>query len=140
CFTFSPRPIETSLTAAIALPCAVAVTEVADWPPSNWMMLASMQCLAKRPSSFATYGAVCTTFGGAEDTPTSILRIVGQLCASASVWADMAQNAARDRKWSQPFDMAGFLLLVVLLQCRPNFHPTRRSRARRISPPAARAP
>ncbi len=30
------------------------VTAVADAPPSNWMTLASMQRLAKRPSSFAT--------------------------------------------------------------------------------------
>ena len=33
---------------------SAASTAAGDVPPSNWMMLASMQCLAKRPSSFAT--------------------------------------------------------------------------------------
>src|SRR5438876_3885270 len=83
CCTLRPRPIGTSLTAPIAEPCAVAVTDVADWPPSNWTILASMQRLAKKPSSFAMYGEVCTTLGGAEETPTLILRMAGQVCASA---------------------------------------------------------
>jgi hypothetical protein len=38
----------------IAVPCATAVTEVPAAPPSNWMMVASMQRLAKKPSAFAT--------------------------------------------------------------------------------------
>ena len=47
CCTFRPRPIETSLTLTIAVPCAAATAEVCDWPPSNWMMLASMQRFSK---------------------------------------------------------------------------------------------
>ena len=54
CCTLSPRPIDTSLTLTIAEPCAAATAEVCDWPPSNCTMLASMQRLAKKPSSFAT--------------------------------------------------------------------------------------
>ena len=38
----------------IALPCATAVTDVPAAPPSNWMMVASTQCLANSPSAFAT--------------------------------------------------------------------------------------
>jgi hypothetical protein len=38
----------------MAEPCTAAAFEVADWPPSNWMMLGSMQRLAKKPISFAT--------------------------------------------------------------------------------------
>jgi hypothetical protein len=38
----------------MAVPCAAAAAEVADCPPSNWMMLGSMQRLAKKPRSFAT--------------------------------------------------------------------------------------
>jgi hypothetical protein len=53
CCTFMPLPIATSLTATMAEPCTAAAFEVADWPPSNWMILASMQRLAKKPSSLA---------------------------------------------------------------------------------------
>src|ERR1700730_12368886 len=50
------------------------------------MMLASMQRLAKKPSAFAIYGAVCTTLGGATATPTLILRCgPAQVCAEAGV-------------------------------------------------------
>src|SRR5258705_12943969 len=73
----------TSPTLTSAEPFAAAAAAVADAPPSNWITLASMQRLAKKPSSFATYGDVCTTLGGATDTPMSILRMVGQLCAAA---------------------------------------------------------
>ena len=54
CCTFRPRPMATSLTLTIAEPWVAAAAEVADWPPSNWMMLGSMQRLAKKPSSLAT--------------------------------------------------------------------------------------
>ena len=54
CCTFMPRPTATSLTLMMAEPCAAAAFAVADWPPSNWTMVASMQRLAKKPSSFAT--------------------------------------------------------------------------------------
>ena len=44
-----------------------------------------MQCLAKSPSALATYGVVCTTFGGVTETPILILRIAGQFgCAAAA--------------------------------------------------------
>ena len=36
------------------VPCAAAARAAGDSPPSNWMMLASMQCLANKPSSKAT--------------------------------------------------------------------------------------
>jgi len=35
------------LTLASAVPCATAAVAAGDSPPSNWMMFASMQCLAK---------------------------------------------------------------------------------------------
>jgi hypothetical protein len=38
----------------IAEPWPTAVTEVPARPPSNWMILASMQRLAKKPSALAT--------------------------------------------------------------------------------------
>src|SRR6266478_7760830 len=79
-----PRPMATSLTLTIAEPCAAAALAVADAPPSNWMILGSMQRLAKNPSSLATWGEVCTTLGGATETPILILRITLQLCAAAS--------------------------------------------------------
>src|SRR5262249_17382395 len=60
-----------------------AALAVADAPPSNWMILGSMQRLAKNPSSLATWGEVCTTLGGATETPILILRITLQLCAVA---------------------------------------------------------
>jgi len=37
----------------IAEPWPTAVTEVPAAPPSNWMMLASMHRLAKKPSALA---------------------------------------------------------------------------------------
>ena len=73
----------TSLTLTTAEPCAAAALAVADAPPSNWMMLGSMQRLAKNPSSLATWGEVCTTLGGATETPILILRIALQFCAAA---------------------------------------------------------
>src|SRR5262245_30544918 len=79
-----PRPMATSLTLTMAEPCAAAALAVADAPPSNWMILGSMQRLAKKPSSLATWGEVCTTLGGATETPILILRIALQLCAAAS--------------------------------------------------------
>src|SRR5215471_18951460 len=79
-----PRPMATSLTLTMAEPCAAAALAVADAPPSNWMMLGSMQRLAKNRSSLATWGEVCTTLGGATETPILILRIALQLCAAAS--------------------------------------------------------
>src|SRR5215475_13604936 len=78
-----PRPMATSLTLTMAEPCAAAALAVADAPPSNWMILGSVQRLAKNPSSLATWGEVCTTLGGATETPTLILRIALQLCAAA---------------------------------------------------------
>ena len=54
CCTFTPWPIATSLTLTSAVPCAAAAVAAGDPPPSNWMMLASMQRLAKKPSSLAT--------------------------------------------------------------------------------------
>src|SRR4051794_22988149 len=108
CCTFMPLPIATSPTLTIAEPCTAAAFEVADWPPSNWMMLASMQRLAKKPSSLATYGEVCTTFGGATDTPILILRMVVQLgafCATASAEPNAAQTVASDSSVVQRFNM-----------------------------------
>ena len=64
-----------SLTLAMAVPCATAALAAGDAPPSNCRMVASMQCLANRPSSLATNGVVCTTFGGVTETPILILRI-----------------------------------------------------------------
>src|ERR1700676_3253482 len=58
----------------MAEPWPTAVTEVPAAPPSNWMILASMQCLAKNPRALAMKGAVCTTLGGATEMPTLILR------------------------------------------------------------------
>src|SRR5262245_18729568 len=78
------------------------------------MMLASMQLLAKKPSSLETYGAVCTAFGGATDTPILILRMVGQFgafCASASL-APSATQAASGSSVVQRFDMIWFPSLV----------------------------
>src|SRR5215471_2895199 len=50
------------------------------------MMFTSTQRLAKKPSAFAIYGAVCTTLGGATATPTLILRSDPvQVCAEAGV-------------------------------------------------------
>jgi hypothetical protein len=49
-----PWAIAVSGSVEIAAPCPTAVTEVPARPPSNWMMLASMQRLAKKPSAFAT--------------------------------------------------------------------------------------
>ena len=54
CCTFMPRPMATSLTLTMAVPCAAATFAVCDWPPSNWTILASMQRLAKKPSALAT--------------------------------------------------------------------------------------
>src|SRR2546421_11108086 len=99
CCTFRPRPMATSLTLTIAEPCAAATFAVCDCPPSNWMMAASMQRLAKRPSALATYGDVCTTLGGATETPTLTLRIVGQLgadCAEALVAVSVPASAKMD--------------------------------------------
>ena len=45
--TRRPRPIATSPTLTMAVPCAAAAVEAAEPPPSNWMMLTSMQRLAK---------------------------------------------------------------------------------------------
>ena len=55
-----------------------------DAPPSNWMILASMQCLANRPSALATNGVVWTTFGGVTETPTLILRMPSLQSAAAA--------------------------------------------------------
>src|ERR1043166_7200486 len=99
CCTFRPRPMATSLTLTIAEPCAAATFAVCDCPPSNWMMAASMQRLPKRPSALATYGDVCTTLGGATETPTLILRIVGQLgtdCADTLVAVSVPTSARMD--------------------------------------------
>ena len=84
CCTRMPLPIATSLADPSTEPCASAAVAVGDAPPSNWTILASMQRLANSPSSLATNGVVWTTLGGADDTPTLILRMVGQVCALAS--------------------------------------------------------
>src|SRR6185312_7490232 len=48
-------------------------------------MFGSMQCLAKRPSAFATYGAVWMTFGGATEIPmVTLRRPPGQLCCACA--------------------------------------------------------
>ena len=49
-----PAPDRDVLATTMAEPCTAAAFAVADWPPSNWMMLASIQRLAKKPSSLAT--------------------------------------------------------------------------------------
>src|SRR3954467_14121028 len=112
CCTFMPLPIATSLTATIADPCDAAAFEAADWPPSNCTILASMQRLAKKPRSLAIYGEVCTTFGGATDTPILILRMVVQLgafCANASLTPSATQVVASNSNVVERFDMACFL-------------------------------
>src|SRR5262249_34236983 len=96
CCTFMPRPMATSLTLMMADPWAAATLAVCDCPPSNWLMLASMQRLANSPRALATDGEVCTTLGGATETPTLILRMVGQLgapCAAAAVAAATISRA-----------------------------------------------
>src|ERR1700730_602785 len=81
------------------------------------MMLASMQRLAKKPSAFAIYGAVCTTLGGATATPTLILRCgPAQVCAEAGV----AMSAPRMKAaaiaacvWSVGMERSSLLLLIL---------------------------
>jgi hypothetical protein len=55
---------------------------------------------------------VCTTFGGATDTPILILRMVAQLgavCASASAEPNATQTVASDSSVVQRFNMTCFL-------------------------------
>src|SRR5215470_19386577 len=129
-----PRPMATSLTLTMAEPCAAAALAVAEAPPSNWMMLGSMQRLAKKPSSLATWGEVCTTLGGATETPILILRITLQLCAAApriaaSVIATLPAASAMKQIDRYRFDMARFSSfpcvprsLVVLRRRGPGRH------------------
>src|SRR5674476_1164603 len=75
CWALTPRPIAMSLRLVIAVPCDKEALAAGEPPPSNCRMVASMQCLANKPSALATNGVVCTTLGGVVDTPTLILRI-----------------------------------------------------------------
>src|SRR5262245_16517937 len=108
-----PRPMATSLTLTMAEPCTAAELAVSEGRASNWMILGSMQRLAKNPSSLATWGEVCTTLGGATETPILILRITLQLCAAApriaaSVIATPPAASAMRQIDRYRFDMARF--------------------------------
>src|SRR6266516_5313012 len=68
---------------AIVLPWATAVRLLAESPPSNSTISASMQRSAKKPSPRATNGGVWTTLGGVTETPILTLRIWLQACFGA---------------------------------------------------------
>src|SRR5882672_1122972 len=93
-----PAPTAMSLRLAMAVPCAIAALAAGEPPPSNCRMLASMQCLANRPSALATCGVVCATFGGVTETPMLILRTSLQSCAAAGHAPSARTSVAATRK------------------------------------------
>src|SRR6266849_3421875 len=96
CLPLRPEPMADSSSGPIAAPWATAVRLVCDRPPSNWAMLASMQCLAKMPSARATNGDVWTTLGGATATPSVSLRSWPLQLAAACAGAAPAVKTAGD--------------------------------------------
>src|SRR5438067_5273961 len=109
---------------AIVLPWATAVRLLAESPPSNSTISASMQRSAKKPSPRATNGGVWTTLGGVTETPILTLRIWLQACfgagaapavktcgdglasAGAPAAAGLAAGAAAPAGWAASVDFA----------------------------------
>src|SRR5712692_4311910 len=91
-WAFIPWPMAVALMLLITEPRATAVMLVCDRPPSNWTISASMQRLAKMPKPRAMNGGVCTTLGGATDTPRVSLRIGPLQEAAGCAGAAPAEN------------------------------------------------